>query len=250
METPTLLGPTERDNINHWTEGQKPSISGLCTTVRMDLGEVGWSDVHWIDLAKDRNRWRAVVNSVLNLRVPWNPGKLSSGLASSGLSSIELVSYTPPSEPFRFYVIPSLDKNDPPAWDGQPIGADRTGLWFEHRGSIRMGGVTPWLPATRIAVKHVTTLQSLRVRGAENSFPRCPATQHIDRGLDSPLRRCRRIVTLFAACLPGRLLSSRLHRNLKTHSHVMIMVLCPVTPSSLVGDYRRFGTIYGFHNSS
>jgi hypothetical protein len=38
--------------------------------IRMDLGEVGWSDVDWIGLAKDRNRWRALVNSVLNLRVP------------------------------------------------------------------------------------------------------------------------------------------------------------------------------------
>jgi hypothetical protein len=37
---------------------------------RMDLGEVGWGDVDWIGLAKDRNRWRALVNSVLNLRVP------------------------------------------------------------------------------------------------------------------------------------------------------------------------------------
>jgi hypothetical protein len=36
----------------------------------MDLGEVGWSDVDWIGLAKDRNRWRALVNSVLNLQVP------------------------------------------------------------------------------------------------------------------------------------------------------------------------------------
>jgi hypothetical protein len=36
----------------------------------MDLGEVGWSDVDWIGLALDRNRWRALVNSVLNLRVP------------------------------------------------------------------------------------------------------------------------------------------------------------------------------------
>jgi hypothetical protein len=36
----------------------------------MDLGEVGWGDVDWIDLAKDRNRWRALVYSVLDLRVP------------------------------------------------------------------------------------------------------------------------------------------------------------------------------------
>jgi hypothetical protein len=54
--------------------------------IRMDLGEVGWGNVDWIGLAKDRNRWRAVVNSVLNLRVPLNAGKLSIGLTSSGLS--------------------------------------------------------------------------------------------------------------------------------------------------------------------
>jgi hypothetical protein len=38
--------------------------------IRMDPGEVGWGDVDWIGLAQDRNRWRAPVNSVLNLRVP------------------------------------------------------------------------------------------------------------------------------------------------------------------------------------
>jgi hypothetical protein len=38
--------------------------------IRMDLGEVEWGDVDWIGLAQDKNRWRALVNSVLNLRVP------------------------------------------------------------------------------------------------------------------------------------------------------------------------------------
>jgi hypothetical protein len=38
--------------------------------IRMDLGEVRWGDLYWIGLAKDRNRWRALVNLVLNLRVP------------------------------------------------------------------------------------------------------------------------------------------------------------------------------------
>jgi hypothetical protein len=38
--------------------------------IRMDLVEVGWGDVDWIGLIQDRDRWRAVVNSVLNLRVP------------------------------------------------------------------------------------------------------------------------------------------------------------------------------------
>jgi hypothetical protein len=51
--------------------------------IKMDLGEVGCGDVDWIGLAQDRNRWRALVNSVLNLRVPRNAGKLSSGLSSS-----------------------------------------------------------------------------------------------------------------------------------------------------------------------
>jgi hypothetical protein len=38
--------------------------------IRMYLGEVGWGDVDWIGLAQDRNMWRALVNSVLNLGVP------------------------------------------------------------------------------------------------------------------------------------------------------------------------------------
>jgi hypothetical protein len=56
----------------------KPDGGGLLETprrrwadnIRMDLGEVGWGDVDWIGLAQDRNRWRALVNSLLNLRVP------------------------------------------------------------------------------------------------------------------------------------------------------------------------------------
>jgi hypothetical protein len=43
--------------------------------------------VDWIGLARDRNRWRALVNSILNLRVLYNAGKLSSGLTTGGLSS-------------------------------------------------------------------------------------------------------------------------------------------------------------------
>jgi hypothetical protein len=38
--------------------------------IRTDLGEVRCGDVDWIGLAQDRNRWRAVMNSVLNLWVP------------------------------------------------------------------------------------------------------------------------------------------------------------------------------------
>jgi hypothetical protein len=37
--------------------------------IRMDLREIGWGSVDWIQLAQDRDRWRAIVNTVMNLRV-------------------------------------------------------------------------------------------------------------------------------------------------------------------------------------
>jgi hypothetical protein len=36
----------------------------------IDLREIGWDGVDWIDLAQDRDQWRALVNTVINLRVP------------------------------------------------------------------------------------------------------------------------------------------------------------------------------------
>jgi hypothetical protein len=38
--------------------------------IRMDLREIGWGGMHWIDLAQDRDQWKALVNTVMNLRVP------------------------------------------------------------------------------------------------------------------------------------------------------------------------------------
>jgi hypothetical protein len=37
--------------------------------IKMDLREIGWDDIDWIDLAQDRDQWRALVNTVINLRV-------------------------------------------------------------------------------------------------------------------------------------------------------------------------------------
>jgi hypothetical protein len=38
--------------------------------IKMDLREIGWDGVDCIDMAQDRDQWRAHVNTVLNLRVP------------------------------------------------------------------------------------------------------------------------------------------------------------------------------------
>jgi hypothetical protein len=37
--------------------------------IKMDLGEIGWNG-DWVDLAQDRDQWRTLVNTVMNLRVP------------------------------------------------------------------------------------------------------------------------------------------------------------------------------------
>jgi hypothetical protein len=41
---------------------------------KMDLREIGWGGMDWIDLAKDSEQWRALVNMVVNLQVPYNAG--------------------------------------------------------------------------------------------------------------------------------------------------------------------------------
>jgi hypothetical protein len=38
--------------------------------IKIDLREIGWGGVDWVDLAQDRDQWRDLVNKVINLRVP------------------------------------------------------------------------------------------------------------------------------------------------------------------------------------
>jgi hypothetical protein len=38
--------------------------------IKMDILQIGWSAVDWIDLAQDRDKWRALVNAIMNLRSP------------------------------------------------------------------------------------------------------------------------------------------------------------------------------------
>jgi hypothetical protein len=54
-------------------EGKRPlgrPRRGWEVYIKLDLYEVGWEDMDWIDLAVERGRWRAVVNAAVNLRVP------------------------------------------------------------------------------------------------------------------------------------------------------------------------------------
>jgi hypothetical protein len=37
--------------------------------IKMDLGEIGWHGMDWIELAQDRDQWKALVNTVMNLRI-------------------------------------------------------------------------------------------------------------------------------------------------------------------------------------
>jgi hypothetical protein len=38
--------------------------------VKIDLSEIRWDGMDWIDLAQDRDEWRTLVNTIMNLRVP------------------------------------------------------------------------------------------------------------------------------------------------------------------------------------
>jgi hypothetical protein len=54
-------------------EGKRPlgrPRRGWVDNVKMDLRKIGWGGMDWIDLVQDRDQWRALVNTVMNLRVP------------------------------------------------------------------------------------------------------------------------------------------------------------------------------------
>jgi hypothetical protein len=54
-------------------EGKKPlgrQKRKWVDSIKMDLREVGWDGLDWIDVAQDRDQWRAPVNMVMNLQVP------------------------------------------------------------------------------------------------------------------------------------------------------------------------------------
>jgi hypothetical protein len=60
-----LVGKPERKK-NHREDIRRTWVDNI----KMDLREIGWDGVDLIDMAQDRDQWRALVNTVLNLRVP------------------------------------------------------------------------------------------------------------------------------------------------------------------------------------
>jgi hypothetical protein len=63
-------------HIGYWWESQKvwdhwedQDVGGRIN-IKMDLGVTGWDGMDWIDLTQDRDQWRALVNTAMNLRVP------------------------------------------------------------------------------------------------------------------------------------------------------------------------------------
>jgi hypothetical protein len=83
--------------------------------IKMDLRERRWGGMDWIDLAQDRDQWRALVNTVMNLRVPYNFGKFLSGCATDGflrMAELHGVSYMhqDESKSVSFLIISSTRK--------------------------------------------------------------------------------------------------------------------------------------------
>jgi hypothetical protein len=71
-------------------KGKRPLGRRRCRwidDIKMDPLEIGLGGVDWIGLPQDRYNWRALVNAVMNLRVPYHGGRLPSSCTTCGLSS-------------------------------------------------------------------------------------------------------------------------------------------------------------------
>jgi hypothetical protein len=55
-------------------------------SVKIDVRDIRRDDMDWIDLVQDRDQWRALVNTVMSLRVPYKAGKFLSSCTTGGFS--------------------------------------------------------------------------------------------------------------------------------------------------------------------
>jgi hypothetical protein len=72
-----VAGMGEKRNVYRILVGKPESKSPLgkprrrcVSNIKMDLREIGWNGMDWIDLTQDRDQWKALVNTIINFRVP------------------------------------------------------------------------------------------------------------------------------------------------------------------------------------
>jgi hypothetical protein len=70
-------------------EGKRPIGRPRCRLVnnsKMDLREIGYGGMYWIDLVQDKDQWKALASTVMHLRLPYIFGKFLSGCRTGGFS--------------------------------------------------------------------------------------------------------------------------------------------------------------------
>jgi hypothetical protein len=77
MDIPCSTSGEEKKNAYRISvgklEGKRPLVRPRCRwvdNIKLDLRDIRWSGMDWIDLAQDRDQWRALVSTVMNFRVP------------------------------------------------------------------------------------------------------------------------------------------------------------------------------------
>jgi hypothetical protein len=167
--------------------------------------------VDWIGVAQDRNRWRALVNPVLNFRVLWNAGKLSSGITSSGLSSSA-----------RLHRDSQLPRTQT-LWMSVNL---RFSQWWLRRELIMFWDMQPCTspPAEVVLIascllRYLSTLKKVAVRRSE------PVAKYY--------RTTRRYISVAVFCSMKVNFELALWRNILVPEHWAWIVTAPLSPEQL-----------------
>jgi hypothetical protein len=62
--------------------------------IKIELREIGWGGIYWIDLTENKKNWRTFLNIVMNLSVPQNAGKFLSSCTTGSFSRIAELHYS------------------------------------------------------------------------------------------------------------------------------------------------------------